>query len=208
MKLVFLGPPGAGKGTIAQQAKEIYHIPHISTGDLFRAAINNETALGKKVKAILASGDLVPDEVTIEMVKERLAEADATNGFILDGFPRTIPQAEALAKIIELDNVINFTISQEQVIRRLSGRRIAKQSGKVYHLVWNPPKVEGICDESGEPLIQRDDDKEGAILNRLEVYEAQTAPLIDYYDKLGKLKNIDASKSVSDVLAETKKVLG
>ena len=199
MNLVFLGPPGAGKGTIAQEAKDFYGIPHISTGDLFRAAIHNETELGKKVKAILAAGDLVPDEVTIEMVKERLAEADAKAGFILDGFPRTIPQAEALAGIVELDHVINFTIEKEQVIRRLSGRRVAKQSGRVYHLIYNPPKVEGICDVSGEPLIQRDDDKEEAIMNRLDVYDAQTAPLIDYYEGTGKLRNIDASGSVSEV---------
>ncbi len=207
MNLVFLGPPGAGKGTIAQQSKDLYNIPHISTGDLFRAAINNETTLGKKVKAILATGNLVPDEVTIEMVKERLSEDDAKNGFILDGFPRTIPQAEALAKIVELDYVVNFTISKEQVIKRLSGRRIAKHSGKVYHLIWNPPKIEGICDDSGEPLIQREDDKEDAILNRLDVYDVQTAPLIEYYENLGKLKNIDASKAVDVVANELKKVL-
>jgi adenylate kinase len=208
MNLIFLGPPGAGKGTIAALVKEFYKIPHISTGDLFRAAIHQETELGKKVKAILAAGDLVPDEVTIEMVKQRLQEDDAKNGYILDGFPRTIPQAEALATFAEIDCVVNFNVSRELIIKRLSGRRVAKKSGRVYHIIYNPPKVDGICDESGEPLIQRDDDKEEAIINRLQVYKEQTEPLIAYYRNANKLVDIDSSKSVDEIVEDLKTALG
>ncbi len=202
MNLVFLGPPGAGKGTIAAKAKEILNIPHISTGDLFRSAIKNETELGKKVKAILASGDLVPDSVTIDMVKERFEEADTLQGCILDGFPRTIYQADELAKMRNIDHVINFSLNTESVVKRLSGRRVCKSNGNTYHIIYNPPKVEGIDDNTGEPLIQREDDKEEAILNRLKVYEEQTAPLIAYYEKLGLLRTIDASGSPDIVLQE------
>ena len=200
MKLVFLGPPGAGKGTIAAKAKDVYSIPHISTGDLFRDNIKRETELGKKVKAILAAGDLVPDEVTIAMVKDRLASDDASNGFILDGFPRTIAQADALESISGLDKVVNIVLDKEDIIKRLSGRRVCKSTGRTYHIIYNPPKVEGIDDETGEPLIQRDDDKEEAIRNRLEVYEASTAPLISYYRDKGLLVDIDASASPEEVL--------
>ena len=200
MKLVFLGPPGAGKGTIAAKAKDVYSIPHISTGDLFRDNIKRETELGKKVKAILAAGDLVPDEVTIAMVKDRLASDDASSGFILDGFPRTIAQADALESISGLDKVVNFVLDKEDIIKRLSGRRVCKSTGRTYHIIYNPPKVEGIDDETGEPLIQRDDDKEEAIRNRLEVYEASTAPLISYYRDKGLLVDIDASASPDEVL--------
>ncbi len=201
MKLVFLGPPGAGKGTIAVKAKDVYSIPHISTGDLFRENIRKETELGKKVKAILASGDLVPDEVTIAMVDNRLKEDDAAAGFILDGFPRTIAQADALMEMTALDRVVNFVLDKEEIVKRLSGRRVCKSTGRTYHIIYNPPKVEGIDDETGEPLIQRDDDKEEAIRNRLEVYEASTAPLIDYYRQKGLLVDIDASKSPDEVLS-------
>ena len=200
MKLVFLGPPGAGKGTIAAKAKDVYSIPHISTGDLFRDNIKRETELGKKVKAILAAGDLVPDEVTIAMVKDRLASDDASSGFILDGFPRTIAQADALESISGLDKVVNFVLDKEDIIKRLSGRRVCKSTGRTYHIIYNPPKVEGVDDETGEPLIQRDDDKEEAIRNRLEVYEASTAPLISYYRDKGLLVDIDASASPEEVL--------
>ncbi len=201
MKLVFLGPPGAGKGTIAVKAKDVYSIPHISTGDLFRENIRKETELGKKVKAILAAGDLVPDEVTIAMVDNRLKEDDASAGFILDGFPRTIAQADALMEMTALDRVVNFVLDKEEIVKRLSGRRVCKSTGRTYHIIYNPPKVEGIDDETGEPLIQRDDDKEEAIRNRLEVYEASTAPLIDYYRQKGLLVDIDASKSPDEVLS-------
>lgn len=201
MRLVFLGPPGAGKGTIAAKAKLVYSIPHISTGDLFRANIKNGTELGRRVQAILAAGDLVPDEVTIDMVHERLKEEDALKGFILDGFPRTIAQADALGAMTDLDRVVNFVLDKEDIVKRLSGRRVCKSTGRTYHILYNPPKVEGIDDETGEALIQRDDDKEEAIRNRLEVYEASTAPLIAYYRDKGLLVDIDASKSPDEVLA-------
>ncbi len=181
MNLVFLGPPGAGKGTIAKVAKEALGVPHISTGDLFRANIKNETELGKRVKEILASGGLVPDEITIKMVENRLSESDCEKGYILDGFPRTIPQAEALSKMSNVEGVINFVLSEEEIIKRLSGRRMCPSTGRTYHILFNPPKVEGIDDETGEPLIQRDDDKPEAIRHRLELYNEATAPLIDYY---------------------------
>ncbi len=196
MKMVFLGPPGAGKGTVAAKAKEFYSIPHISTGDLFRANIKNETELGKQVKAILASGGLVPDSITIEMVRNRLAEDDCKKGFILDGFPRTIPQADALAKMTDLDAVLNLDISTEDVVIRLSGRRMCPSTGKIYHVVFNPPKVEGKDDETGEDLIQRDDDKEDAIRHRLEVYTAQTEPLIDYYTKKGLVRTVKTNNEM------------
>ena len=181
MNLVFLGPPGAGKGTIAKVAKEALGVPHISTGDLFRANIKNETELGKRVKEILASGGLVPDEITIKMVENRLSESDCEKGYILDGFPRTIPQAEALSKMSNVEGVINFVLSEEEIIKRLSGRRMCPSTGRTYHILFNPPKVEGIDDETGEPLIQRDDDKPEAIRHLLELYNEATAPLIDYY---------------------------
>ena len=181
MNLVFLGPPGAGKGTIAKVAKEALGVPHISTGDLFRANIKNETELGKRVKEILASGGLVPDEITIKMVENRLSERDCEKGYILDGFPRTIPQAEALSKMSNVEGVINFVLSEEEIIKRLSGRRMCPSTGRTYHILFNPPKVEGLDDETGEPLIQRDDDKPEAIRHRLELYNEATAPLIDYY---------------------------
>ena len=185
MNLVFLGPPGAGKGTIAAVAKNALGVPHISTGDLFRENIKNETELGKEVKSILASGGLVPDSVTIKMVEERLKRSDCKNGYILDGFPRTIAQAEALSEMSKVDGVINFVLSEEEIIKRLSGRRMCKSTGRTYHIIFNPPKVEGIDDETGEELIQRDDDKPEAIKHRLEVYNESTAPLISYYKDKG-----------------------
>lgn len=204
MNLIFLGPPGAGKGTIAVRVKEHYQIPHISTGDLFRAHIQNQTDLGKKVKAILDSGELVPDELTIEMVRQRLQEGDTEKGFILDGFPRTIPQAEALAGFARIDAVLNFELSKASIVKRLSGRRIAKQSGRVYHVLYNPPKVEGKCDETGETLIQREDDQPAAIENRLAVYERQTAPLIEHYSQKDALISIDAEPSADEVFAQVR----
>ncbi|MGH0051764.1 MAG: adenylate kinase [Sphaerochaetaceae bacterium] len=208
MNLVFLGPPGAGKGTIASEAKNYFDIPHISTGDLFRSHIKGNTDLGKQVKTILASGDLVPDSITIEMVRQRFLESDTQQGFILDGFPRTITKADALSGMKNLDAVVNFVLDREQIVKRLSGRRVCKSTGKTYHILYTPPKVEGIDDETGEPLIQRDDDKPEAILNRLHVYEQQTEPLIAYYRGKGLLVDIDASPAPEAVLSALIKAVG
>ena len=207
MNLVFLGPPGAGKGTIACAAKDFFNIPHISTGDLFRYNIKNETELGRKVKTILAKGELVPDNITIQMVVDRLQDEDTKKGFILDGFPRTITQADALCEIKPLRSVINFVLDRDSIIKRLSGRRMCKSTGKTYHIIYNPPKVEGIDDETGEALIQRDDDKEEAILNRIEVYHAQTEPLIKYYKDKNLLIDVDASGTPEEVFNEVKREL-
>ena len=208
MNVVFLGPPGAGKGTIAALAKERLGVPHISTGDLFRAAIKHETPLGKQVKEILASGELVPDSVTVEMVRERFQQRDTDIGFILDGFPRTIAQADALAQMKDIEHVVNFQLDRELIVKRLSGRRVCKSTGRIYHIIYNPPKVAGIDDETGEPLIQRDDDKEEAILNRLEVYNRQTAPLIAYYRDKGLLRDIDASGDPESILKTMLQTVG
>jgi adenylate kinase len=199
MNLMFLGPPGAGKGTVASRLAEDKGIPHISTGDIFRAAIRDETDLGKKVKAILDRGDLVPDELTVSLVRERLSQPDAEKGYILDGFPRTIGQADALGEFSSLDKVLNFQIPDSEVVKRLSGRRIHKPSGRTYHIEFNPPKVAGKDDVTGEDLIQRPDDTEEAIKNRLEVYKKQTAPLIEYYENKDLLINVDATGSPDEV---------
>ena len=207
MNMVFLGPPGAGKGTIATQAKVFYSIPHISTGDLFRAEQEKGSELGNKVKSIIASGKLVPDEITIEVVKHRLSQDDTKNGFILDGFPRTIAQADALANIVNIDAVVNFVVDKDAVVKRISGRRFCKSTGRTYHVIYNPPKVEGIDDETGEPLYQREDDKPENVKTRLEVYDASTAPLIEYYRAKGKLVDVDASPAPEVVFDNLKKAL-
>ena len=181
MNIILLGAPGAGKGSQAAKISEYYKIPHISTGDIFRKNIKEQTALGKLAKTFIDAGNLVPDDVVIDLVKDRLSNDDCKNGYILDGFPRTIPQAEALSKMSNVEGVINFVLSEEEIIKRLSGRRMCPSTGRTYHILFNPPKVEGIDDETGEPLIQRDDDKPEAIRHRLELYNEATAPLIDYY---------------------------
>jgi adenylate kinase len=208
MKLIFLGPPGAGKGTISDLAVEKLGLPHISTGDLFRAAVKNGTPLGLKVKDIMASGGLVPDELTIALVEERLAQKDCAKGWILDGFPRTIPQAEALEKIAGVDTVVNFDVADAIVVDRLSGRRMCKTCGKIYHVKNMPPKKEGLCDVDGGALYTRDDDKETSIKVRLETYRTQTAPLIDWYGKKGKLLTIDGVGAPAEVLSRFEKAIG
>ena len=208
MKLIFLGPPGAGKGTLAAKAVDILAIPHISTGAIFRSAIAAQTALGLKVKAIIDAGKLVDDDTTIELVKERLAQDDALKGFILDGFPRTIPQAEALAAFSQTDKVINFDIPDSGVLERLGGRRVCRKCGFNFHMIFNKPKAEDVCDHCGGEVYTRDDDRPDAVQKRLEVYRAQTAPLIDFYRKQGLLIDIDARPSVDEIVAAFKKSLG
>lgn len=208
MNLVFLGPPGAGKGTIASKLADDQGIPHISTGDIFRANIKNQTELGKRVKAILDSGELVPDELTIELVKDRLQQDDAQNGYILDGFPRTIPQAEALDGFSNVNHVLHFVLPDEEVVRRLSGRRVHPGSGRTYHVEFDPPQVEGKDDVTGEALVTREDDQVDAVKNRLKVYRDQTAPLVDFYKNKGLLIDIDASPSPDEVLNHTKESVG
>ncbi len=207
MKLIFLGPPGAGKGTIASRICAELNIPHISTGDLFRKAIKNQTELGKKVQQIIESGDLVPDALTVALVKERLNNPDVENGYILDGFPRTIVQADSLAKFSEVDAVINFTITDDQVINRLSGRRMCTNCGEGYHIRTVKPQQEGICDKCGGELITRPDDTPEAIKNRLSVYYDSTEPLIDYYKNKNILRDVDGSGSVDAVVIETNTVI-
>lgn len=202
MKFIFLGPPGAGKGTLAAKVAESYQIPHISTGEIFRAAIKNQTPLGKKVQAIIDSGALVGDDITVELVRERLAKEDAQKGFILDGFPRTIPQAEALEDIATVNAVVNFDIADEGVVERLSGRRVCKNCGGNYHVKFMAPKVENKCDKCGNELYIRDDDKIEAITHRLEVYREQTAPLIGYYKDKNLLVDIDARPATEIILKE------
>ena len=208
MKLIFLGPPGAGKGTLAGLISKEYSIPQISTGDIFRDAIKRETELGKKVKEIVGRGDLVPDELTVRLVRERLAQPDAQKGFILDGFPRTIPQAEALGSFQKLDAVVDFAIDDALVIERLSGREICKNCGAIYHVKNMPTKVKGVCDKCGGPTYTRPDDSLESIKNRLQVYRQQTEPLIAYYSKKKLIRKIDSSKSPEDTHAQIRKALG
>ena len=197
MKIVLLGSPGVGKGTYAAAMKTKLNIPHISTGDLFRENIKNQTELGKKAEEYVKSGDLVPDEITIGMLKERLEKQDAQNGFLLDGFPRTIPQADALEKITHIDLVLNFVADHEVIIYRLSGRRICKNCGAIYHIKNIKPKVEGVCDKCGGELYQREDEKPDVIKERLKVYGEKTAPLIQYYEKKGMLKTVKVNEDFS-----------
>ena len=208
MKLIFLGPPGAGKGTLAGLVSKELAIPQISTGDIFRDAIKRETELGKKVKEIVGRGDLVPDDLTVSLVRERLARPDAKKGYILDGFPRTIPQAEALEQFQTLDAVVNFAISDSLVVERLSGREICRNCGAIYHVTNMPSKVKGVCDACGGPVYTRPDDSLESITNRLQVYRKQTEPLTAFYRSKKLLRDIDSSKSPEDTHAQIGKALG
>ncbi len=203
MNLVFLGPPGAGKGTVAVKVSAEKSIPHISTGDLFRKAIKDQTELGKKVKSILDAGELVPDDLTVALVKERLDQGDTADGFILDGFPRTIPQAEALDGITKLDYAVNFAVADKALVERLSGRRVCRDCGATYHVKFTPPSREGVCDKCQGELYTRKDDEPEAIQNRLQVYYKQTQPLIDYYQSKDIKIDIDAADAPAVVLKST-----
>ncbi|WP_213407281.1 adenylate kinase [Staphylococcus pettenkoferi] len=212
MNIILMGLPGAGKGTQASEIVKKYPIPHISTGDMFRKAIREETELGKKAKSFMDRGELVPDEVTVGIVKERLSEDDAKKGFLLDGFPRTIDQAEALNDIMsdlnrEIEGVINIEVPEEELMNRLTGRRICEKCGTTYHLVFNPPKVEGVCDLDGGKLYQREDDNPETVSNRLKVNIKQSKPILEYYDQKGVLKNIDGAKDIDDVTSDVIQIL-
>lgn len=213
MKLIMLGAPGAGKGTQAKKIAEKYNIPHISTGDIFRANIKNGTELGQKAKTYMDQGLLVPDELVVDLVMDRFAQDDCKNGYVLDGFPRTIPQAEALDAALEkagakIDYAINVEVPDENIIRRMSGRRACVSCGATYHIVHIPPKTEGVCDICGKELILRDDDKPETVKKRLDVYHEQTQPLIDYYTEKGALVEVDGTVDMEDVFNAIVKILG
>lgn len=211
MNIILLGPPGAGKGTQAKKMQEHYRFPHISTGDILRENINNNTGLGLKAKSYMSRGELVPDELLITIIKDRLSKKDCQNGFMLDGYPRTIPQADALQMILTesgemIDAVLNVSVDDEELITRLSGRRMCK-CGASYHIIFNPPARDGICDKCNEKLYQRDDDKPETIRNRLNVYKKQTQPLINYYSNKKILKTIEGSHEIDQIFEEIREVL-
>ena len=213
MKIIMLGAPGAGKGTQANMISEKYDLPHVSTGDIFRANIKNGTELGKKAKAFMDAGQLVPDELTVDLLLDRISKEDCKNGYILDGFPRTIPQAECLEKALNargeaIDFAIDVEVPDENIVKRMGGRRACVSCGATYHVVNVPPKKEGICDKCGSDLILRDDDKPETVQKRLEVYHAQTKPLIDFYGAKGVLKEFDGTQEMSKVFADIVQVLG
>ena len=213
MKIIMLGAPGAGKGTQAKKIADKYSIPHISTGDIFRANIKEGTELGQKAKGYMDQGLLVPDELVVDLVVDRVKKEDCKNGYVLDGFPRTIPQAEsldaALAELNEkIDYALNIDVPDDNIINRMSGRRACVGCGATYHIKYNPTKVEGVCDACGEKLILRDDDKPETVKNRLSIYHEQTQPLIDYYNKAGVLAEVDGTKDMEDVFKDIVNILG
>lgn len=213
MKIIMLGAPGAGKGTQAKQIADKYTIPHISTGDIFRANIKNNTELGQKAKQYMDQGMLVPDELTCDLVMDRIGEKDCANGFVLDGFPRTIPQAEALDAALEklgqkMDYAIDVDVPDENIVGRMGGRRACLNCGATYHIVTIPTKVEGICDRCGSPVVLREDDKPETVQKRLKVYHEQTQPLIDYYKKQGILRTVDGTQPMEQVFAGIVEILG
>ena len=213
MKIIMLGAPGAGKGTQAKKIAAKYSIPHISTGDIFRANIKNGTELGLKAKSYMDAGGLVPDEITIGMLLDRIHQADCENGYVLDGFPRTIPQAESLTEALKkngeaIDFAVNVDVPDENIINRMSGRRACLNCGATYHIVYNAPKTENVCDTCGQELVLRDDDKPETVKKRLDVYHDQTQPLIDYYKKQNILKTVDGTQPMEKVFADITSILG
>ena len=213
LRTILLGPPGAGKGTQAVKIVEKYGIPHISTGDIFRENIKNGTELGKKAQAYMNRGELVPDDLVIEIATDRLAKDDCKNGFLLDGFPRTVYQAEKLDEFPaahggKIDKVLDIAVGKDELITRLTGRRVCKACGASFHVVNIPPKKEGVCDYCGGELIQRADDNLETVTNRIDVYESQTKPLIDYYEKAGNIAHIDGTTGLDNVFADIVKALG
>ncbi|QHS23962.1 adenylate kinase [Virgibacillus sp. MSP4-1] len=213
MNLILMGLPGAGKGTQAEKIVDKYGIPHISTGDMFRSAIKEGTDLGKQAKSFMDKGELVPDEVTIGIVRERLGKPDCKNGFLLDGFPRTIAQAEALENLLtdmnsKLDYVLHIDVPKEKLVDRLTGRRICPKCGATYHVEFNPPEVDGKCDVDGEALIQREDDQPDTVKNRLEVNMSQAEPLLNFYDEKGYLVTIDGDRDIDQVFSDIDNKLG
>lgn len=213
MKIIMLGAPGAGKGTQAKRIAEKYQIPHISTGDIFRANIKGGTELGMKAKTFMDQGMLVPDEITIGMLMDRIKEADCLNGYVLDGFPRTIPQAESLTKALAglgeaVDYAVNVDVPDENIVSRMGGRRACLGCGATYHVVFNAPKQEGVCDTCGQSLVLRDDDKPETVKKRLAVYHDQTQPLIDYYKEAGVLREVDGTQNMNDVFLGIVEILG
>ena len=212
MKIIMLGAPGAGKGTQAQMIADKYNIPHISTGDIFRANIKNGTELGKKAKEYMDKGLLVPDELTVQLLLDRVANEDCKNGYVLDGFPRTIPQADVLDSELtklgdKVDYAVNVDVPDENIVHRMSGRRACLKCGATYHIEHIPPKTEGICDKCGSELVLRDDDKPETVQNRLAVYHEQTQPLIEYYDKKNILKTVDGTKDMQEVFSDIVNIL-
>ncbi|SNX54391.1 adenylate kinase [Thermoanaerobacterium sp. RBIITD] len=213
MRIILLGPPGAGKGTQAERITNDFKIPHISTGDIFRYNIKNNTELGKLAKQYIDKGLLVPDAVTNKIVEDRLSKDDCKNGFLLDGYPRNVSQAESLEKFLanenlKIDHVLNIIVDRDSLVERLSGRRVCPSCGATYHVVTKPPKIEGICDKCGEKLIQRTDDNIESVLKRLEVYEDETKPLIEYYSKTNLIRNIDGNKPVNEVYNDIQALIG
>jgi adenylate kinase len=212
MNLILFGPPGAGKGTQAKFIVDSFQIPQISTGDILRSAVKEQTPLGLVAKQIMETGGLVPDEVVLGIVRERLAEPDCGNGFVLDGFPRTIPQADALVSILTemnsgIDHVISLEVENSEIVVRLSGRRTCSSCGKGFHVLFDPPRIDGKCDACNSSLIQRDDDREETVKHRLAVYDQQTLPLKTYYERAGLLRHIDGSASIQNIQLQIKKVL-
>lgn len=213
MKIIMLGAPGAGKGTQAKMIADTYGLPHVSTGDIFRMNIKNGTQLGMEAKTYMDQGLLVPDELTVRILLDRVGQDDCKNGYVLDGFPRTIPQAEVLEEALsklgdQIDFAINVEVPDENIIRRMGGRRACLACGATYHIEHVPPKKEGICDTCGQELVLRDDDKPETVKNRLRVYQEQTQPLIDFYTKKGVLRSVDGTQDMQDVFGAIKEILG